>query len=145
MQHPETIIDAIIDSFGLDLADRVMKSLGGVELRIPKRKQTLHDNHRLVLALGRDGAEKIVFLLGGEKVSIPSGKIDRRLSDILNGFEAGMSSAEIARSVGLSQRQIRRYRIRYAPTRPARAAAQVSPRKRPAPTPPARASFLTVS
>lgn len=88
--------------------------VGGLRVYIPAK---VNDSHWLVEAVGREKADRICQQLGGDRHVFPlaSGGAYRSMArDIARRVheldKAGKSSAEIARSVGLTQRAVHRHR-----------------------------------
>ena len=117
---PEAPMDYIADMMGTAFRDRVMACLGGTTLRVPRSKAALTDDHELVSALGREDAEEMVELVGAEMFYIPRGpqKSDRHMV-VYEASRAGKTTNQIARDLGISDRQVRRLRAKARELLPA--------------------------
>lgn len=113
-------MDYIADMMGSAFRDKVSAQLGGATLIIPRKKSSLSDNHPLVTALGRDDAEEMVELVAGERFYIPRGpqKGDRHMV-VYEASRAGKTTNQIARDLGISDRQVRRLRAKARELLPA--------------------------
>lgn len=117
---PEAPMDYIADMMGSAFRDKVSAQLGGATLIIPRKKSSLSDDHPLVTALGRDDAEEMVELVAGERFYIPLGpqKDDRHMV-VYEASRAGKTTNQIARDLGISDRQVRRLRAKARELLPA--------------------------
>jgi len=102
---PDSFGRAVQDELGDDVMLLLRQTLGGRDLRIPRARWTLLDDHWLVQAVGRELAERITFLFDGECVYVPALS---REDDLQSLVQAGMTNAEIAVQKGVTPRHVRR-------------------------------------
>lgn len=77
-----------------------------MEIKFPVR---LHDEHRVIQALGKEDGYAICKYMGGSFVSVPHCRPPRNAKAAIAKLEAeGLSRGEIARRLGLTQRHVRR-------------------------------------
>ncbi len=87
---------------------------GGRRLSVPRRER-MGEDHRLVQALGRAGADRLADLYGGETIDVPMGPVGtiaearRRMARALDG---GASIDGAAATAGLHRRTAQRMRKR---------------------------------
>ncbi|WP_412852370.1 Mor transcription activator family protein [Ectothiorhodospira shaposhnikovii] len=100
------MFDDFREVIGPDLAGKLQDTLGGTTTRIP-----MTPTPHLVATLGSDAARQLCALAGGEAVTIPKGHraaLDARNEQIRSAAAAGARRNDLARSHGLTDRQIRR-------------------------------------
>ena len=97
-----------MSSIGKDGYCRLVDALHGCELDIPVRKSALHEDHRLVKAVGRESAEKLVSLFSGERIYVPRDVVVTRDSEYIDAMRSGKSNFEISRQFGVTERNVRR-------------------------------------
>lgn len=108
---PETAMAYIADMLGAAFRDKMIATMGGTAVKVPSKASTLTDDHSLVRNLGRDDAEELVSIMAGEALYIPNGVLHTgRRSDVASLVLAGKTNGEIARELGISERQVRRHR-----------------------------------
>ena len=90
---------------GRETALRFAERLGGEDIHIP-RTDALHEEHRLVSAVGMSAAQAVALRFGGDSVYIP--KAARALVCHLAGL--GWDTGDIARRLRVSRQTVRRYR-----------------------------------
>lgn len=99
---PSSLHD-LAETLGLGVALKLMQHFGGTEVIFPKRP-----SDELVALLGDDKASDVCHFLGGTHVYIPHGRAQRRREEVASLAAAGRSRREIARTLGVSQRHVRR-------------------------------------
>lgn len=108
----EPILQDIVELIGLPHTMRLVETYGGVRLYVPK--QSLEDDHDLVRLIGREAAEKLQTIYGGEShFDIP--KAERALRAVRDAEiraartarTGRMSVRELALKYGLTERNIR--------------------------------------
>ena len=83
---------------------RLSRASGGRRAYIPRKPR---DSHWLVLAVGREAADKLAWRYGGDRIEVPIlARIDR--DDRICRLRAqGRSAAQIAEEEGISERHVR--------------------------------------
>lgn len=102
------ILSTLADYIGEDAAARLVATLGGCQIKIPKRHRGVWWD-RLVRAIGVRGAEDLCTAFAGESLYIPrndAGERAARRQAVLDALAAGMTFAEIARRM--------EFRVRYS-------------------------------
>lgn len=110
---PEGTMDYITDMLGTGFRDKMIATMGGMSIKVPANVSNLSDDHQLVCSLGRIDAEELVDTVPAATVYIPTSlpaavKQDR----VATMVRAGKNNNEIARALGISDRQVRRYRAK---------------------------------
>ena len=109
---PISMID-LAETLGLRIALRLMAEWGGCEMSFPKAPGP---EHRVTQALGEDDARAVCDFLGGQVIYIPHGKAPRSArAAVLDLERRNLTRAEIARTLGISQRHVRRVANAEAP------------------------------
>ncbi|MCJ7996082.1 helix-turn-helix domain-containing protein [Rhizobium cremeum] len=99
-------IEEIAETIGVRLALRIVQTYGGLEIKFPKHP---HDDHPVILALGKEDGYAICKYMGGSFLSVPHCRPPRNARAAIARLEAeGLSRGEIARRLGLTQRHVRR-------------------------------------
>lgn len=102
---PVSMID-LAETLGLRVALQLMQEFGGCEMSFPK---VPGPDHRVVQAMGEADANAICAYLGGSVIYIPHGRAPRSArSAVLDLQSKNLTRAEIARTLGISQRHVRR-------------------------------------
>lgn len=105
----EPILQDIVGLIGLPLAMKLVEASGGVRLYVPK--QELEDDHYLVRLVGREAAEKLQTVYGGEQhFDIPKAeKALRAVRDDKIRYQrgCGLSVRSLALDNYLTERHIR--------------------------------------
>jgi hypothetical protein len=107
-ERPElpTSIEEIAETIGVRLALKLVQKFGGLEVQFPARP---HDQHPIILELGKEDGYAICKYMGGNSYSVPHCRPPRNARAAVARLEAeGLSRAEIARRLGLTQRHVRR-------------------------------------
>lgn len=108
------LLSQLSDVVGVARALAFASDFGGRNLSVPRRER-LGDDHRIVRALGRAGADRLADLYGGETILVPMGpagslaEARRRLARALDG---GASADTAAAQAGLHRRTAFRMRRR---------------------------------
>ena len=106
------LLAELVEAAGLARVLAFAREFGGKRLSIPKR---VDDDHRLVVALGRAGADRLCAMFGGEYILIPMGPVGtladarRRLARALDD---GASIDGASSAAGLHRRTAQRMRAR---------------------------------
>ena len=106
--HKIGTIATLAEYIGDAAASRLCAALGGCQVKIPKRRDGVWWD-RLVAAIGPRDAEELCTAFAGESLYIPRNAADERAARrqaVLDGLAAGMTFAEIARSL--------EFRVRYS-------------------------------
>lgn len=115
---PEGVMDYITDMLGTAFRDKMIATLGGTEIKVPckNRNFLLSDEHWLVKALGRIDAEELVDTAPGAALYVPIGpkpNKPNKTSELVTAMvRNGLNDSEIARSLNICVRQVRRHRAR---------------------------------
>ena len=94
---------------GLEAALRVVEERGGITLCVPLNPGR---DHWLADLIGWPALQALSAHYGGEEVEIPRCKQALRNARALECFNTGMSEAETARALGMTERSIRNIRRR---------------------------------
>lgn len=102
---PNSLVD-VAETLGLEVALKIISHFGGQEIKFPKRP---HDNHPVILALGKQDGYAVCEFLSGCFIYVPHMKARRSIRmDVLALQRTGKERQEIARILGVSQRHVRR-------------------------------------
>lgn len=102
---PISMID-LAETLGLRIALRMMQEWGGCEMSFPKSPSP---EHRVMQALGAEDATAVCDYLGGQVIYIPHGRAPRSSRKaVLDLASRNLTRAEIARTLGISMRHVRR-------------------------------------
>lgn len=101
---PTSLID-VAEILGLRVALGLIQSFGGQEIKFPTRPR---QDHPVIKALGEADGIALCKLMGGQQVYVPLARASSTRSDILALEARGMDRATIARTLGISQRHVRR-------------------------------------
>ena len=101
---PRSLVD-LAETLGLPVALRLIAHFGGTEVRIPKRPAP---DHPILKALGEEDGAAVCRFLGGQQIYVPRGGQGGRWRQAQEMAGRGMTRAQIARVLGVSQRHIRR-------------------------------------
>lgn len=104
----DKLTDIVADAVGYDVLKTLQTALGGTEFYFPSPERLSH-NHILVQVLGYDVAVSLLREVGGCNFYIPraNGREDRD-DEYLKAYNDGMTNAEIALALKVSQRHVRR-------------------------------------
>ncbi|MBF0422318.1 MAG: hypothetical protein HQL73_04935 [Magnetococcales bacterium] len=105
VRFPDSL-KAICDAIGLDDTIKLVSTLGGTRVFIPKH---IGAGHRLVHLLGWKAARKLSLLFGGECLSVVRGAPAlraQRNKEIIAQYNRGVRVADLARSFALTERRI---------------------------------------
>lgn len=98
-------IEEIAETIGMRLALKIVQAFGGLEVSFPKHP---HDGHQVILALGKDDGYEICKYMNGSTLSVPHCRPPKSVRADVKRLEAeGLSRAEIARALGITQRWVR--------------------------------------
>ncbi|MFB2531014.1 helix-turn-helix domain-containing protein [Paracoccus sp. p3-h83] len=101
---PASLVD-VAETLGLRVALSLIQNYGGTEVKFPVRPRP---DHPVIKALGEVDALALCEFLGGQQIYVPHARPARsRRPEVLDLAERGLSRAEIARRLGLSQRYVR--------------------------------------
>ncbi|MBX3597309.1 MAG: hypothetical protein KF874_07035 [Rhizobiaceae bacterium] len=108
---PDSAVDYIISTLGMAFMQKLAHTLGGLEIKVPQSR-SLHEQHRLVLALGMDDAISLCDAFCGERLDIPHGRRqsrdERHRSYIVKALLEGKTNAVMALEMGFTEREVRR-------------------------------------
>src|SRR5579864_3914029 len=96
----------IVSIAGRDAAMRVVQMKGGQVTYVPRK---IRGDHWLAKAVGHAHAIKIANEYGGCRIEIPLSSIELRHAAIVDLFEKGKSTAEVARAPNIHVRTARRH------------------------------------
>lgn len=109
LRDADSLCSTIRDAHGDEYFVRVLRAIGGLEFKVPRRKSSLTPDCPLVKALGYDDAAMLQAILPGEFLCLPKGYRENRTYDIVRrGVIAGQSNTEIAQENGFSVRWVRK-------------------------------------
>lgn len=98
-------IEEIAETIGVRLALKIVQTFGGQEIKFPKKP---HDQHPVILALGKSDGYEVCKYMSGGFLSVPHCRPARSARADIKRLEAqGLSRGEIARRLGLTQRWVR--------------------------------------
>lgn len=103
----ESTAAELVELIGPEPAQLLCQALGGGRWYVP---ENWPDDHPVVVAVGRDYANKISDRFRGVDLEIPKGEADkrqRRNAEIHRRFDHGESTRSIALALHLSQRMVR--------------------------------------
>lgn len=97
----------LLDTLGRETFDKLRECFGGSEIKPPKHPA---DDHPIVIALGREEAEFFCEEFGGIRLYVPKAGdcFEARDEFIRRAIGNGIRRTEIARSLDISERQLRR-------------------------------------
>lgn len=101
---PRSLVD-LAETLGLPVALRLIEHFGGTELRVPKRPPP---DHPIIKALGESDGSAVCRFLGGQQLYVPRGGQGGRWRQANELADRGLTRAQIARILGVSQRHVRR-------------------------------------
>lgn len=104
--EPDSFGRAVQDTLGDEVMLRLRLAIGGRDVRFPRARSRLLDDHWLVEAMGRADAERLTALLDGETVYIPA---PPKEAAYMGALEQGLTNSEIACRLGVTPRQVSRY------------------------------------
>ena len=105
------IKEAIINEAGQDVFDQLCATMGGQDIHIPARPETITQDHSLAQALGLETARTLAKATGIAKYYVPfSAAEDHTTADKVVQLlhTENLSNGQIAGRVGVSQRHVRR-------------------------------------
>lgn len=105
MYLPATMMD-VAEALGVHVALGLMQHFGGREMRIPRTMPG--PDHPIVKALGEDDARALCQYMTDQVIYVPHGRIAARHRDVLDLRAKGKTRGDIARLLGMSERQVRR-------------------------------------
>ncbi|BAF88133.1 hypothetical protein AZC_2135 [Azorhizobium caulinodans ORS 571] len=106
------LLSALLQAAGLARVLAFASEHGGRRLSVPKRAG---DEHRLVAVLGREGANLLCAMYGGETITVPmgpAGTLAAARMRMARALAEGASIDEAARYAGLHRRSAQRMRAR---------------------------------
>lgn len=98
-------MEDVVDVFGLGVAIQLMSLYGGRDVLFPKK---LREGHLWYTVFGADIAEKLCHHLSGQKMYVPRGGARQTLREIKELEKRGKKRHEIARTLRISERHVRR-------------------------------------
>lgn len=101
---PASLVD-VAETLGLRVALALIQNFGGLEVKFPARPRA---DHPVIKALGETDGYALCSFLGGQAIYVPHGRSGSSRAEILKLEAQGMDRAAIARTLGLSQRHVRR-------------------------------------
>lgn len=111
---PESMID-IAEILGVGVALGLMQAFGGEDLKFPRRPEP---DHPILKALGEEAGRALCSHMKGGSLYVPHGRKPKSSrAAVLALEEKGLDRRAIARSLGLSQRHVRRAANGPAPDR----------------------------
>lgn len=106
------LLSALLPAAGLARVLAFASEHGGRRLSVPKRAG---DEHRLVAVLGREGADMLCDMYGGETITVPmgpAGTLAAARMRMARALAGGASIDEAAGHAGLHRRTAQRMRAR---------------------------------
>lgn len=118
----DSALESVVFAIGEGGLQRLMETMGGLNVNLPNRVETLTPDHGLVIALGYAAAVKLVDYFAGETFYVPNGKkaTTALAEKFIFGVGEGKSNAEIAREFGVTDRWVRQVLWRYGIRNPNR-------------------------
>lgn len=111
----DTVCGNIYAVAGRAYFERLQAALGGQEIKSPTKKKWLTPEHPLVQAIGQDDAERLVDITRGEQFYVPFGMRQvGKTDEVARELQAGKSTQDIARRLGISTRHVRRLKQRIS-------------------------------
>lgn len=101
---PQSLVD-VAETFGLQVVFLLMEHFGGLDVQFPRNPP---DDHPLVQALGQETGREVSHFLTGATIYIPHARGKTTQRAIMKLEKAGLDRSEIARTLGISQRHVRR-------------------------------------
>lgn len=102
---PMSLLD-VAETLGPRVALVLMQHFGGQDLKFPTRP---HRDHPVIKALGETDGYALCQFLGGAQIYVPHNRPARSARPHVLALESeGMTRAEIARTLGISERHVRR-------------------------------------
>lgn len=101
---PQSLVD-VAETFGLQVVFLLMEHFGGLDVQFPRNPP---DDHPLVLALGQETGRALSHFLSGGQIYVPHARGKTTKTAIAKLEKAGLNRAEIARTLGITGRQVRR-------------------------------------
>lgn len=102
---PMSLVD-VAETLGLRVVLALMQHFGGCDLRFPVRPGA---DHPVIKALGETDGFALCHFLDGAKLYVPHARRPRSiLADVRRMEAQGMDRGAIARTLGVSQRHVRR-------------------------------------
>lgn len=101
---PTSLLD-VAETLGLRVALALMAHFGGRDVKFPREPGP---DHEVVKALGEQDARALCAFLSGQQVYIPHNRTRRSHRPAVLDMQArGMTRAQIASALGLSERHVR--------------------------------------
>lgn len=114
----DSACSTIVEELGMEFFQKLQQVYGGCELKLPKTPGHLPDDHLLVTTFGRQDADRLCVAMFGEIFYVPRGyhfyRNQQRLTEAQEALAAGIKSQDMALKIGVSQRQLRRIKLRLA-------------------------------
>ncbi|WP_321362615.1 hypothetical protein [uncultured Celeribacter sp.] len=101
---PSSLMD-IAETFGLGVVAKLMQHYGGQEVEFPQRPK---EGHELISLLGEEQANALCHYLSGARLYIPHGRSNQKKLDVDKLYRSGMKRNQIAKTLSISQRHVRR-------------------------------------
>jgi len=110
----ETLDEFCGHGTGLRIALRLMQNFGGRDMKFPAEPS---EDHPVVRALGMDDARLLCQHLAGQQIYVPHSRAQRTRASVHELQGRGMTRAQIAAQLGLSERHVRHIANRsFAPS-----------------------------
>lgn len=117
----------VLDGLGIEVVRVIMERWGGLVWQVPASPPPDHELWRL---FDEETVRRFCAYCGGEVLSVPTATRERRRRMVLDLLADGMSTTEVARHLGMTERAVRRIR-NGAPQRIARLGRPADPRQLP--------------
>lgn len=116
LRNMPSSIEEIAETIGVRLALKIVEVYGGQEVKFPRNP---HDDHPVIIALGKEDGYAICEYMGGGQMSVPHCRPPKNArADIKRLEDEGLSRSEIARRLGITMRHVRRYANSDDPNQP---------------------------
>lgn len=102
---PASLVE-VKEVIGMDGAMNLVRGFGGIRIFVPKR---LRADHRLVVSLGLEAAQRLSHYFGGEILAVPravKALQQRRNREIISQYGRSVSVRLLAQEHQLTERQI---------------------------------------
>lgn len=113
LANPDSPCSTIVLEMGMPFFQKLQEHCGGREVKFSQTPGRMADDHRAVVTLGREDAERLGALMCGEQFYVPRGYRDfTNHLKVREAIKTGIGTQDIASNIGVSARQVRRLKQR---------------------------------